>query len=251
MKIAVLENDLVIIDKIKEQLKCQEVVCFQSQYEFLDNCFKFEIALIDNFFVNKEIVDRVASYKLEIVVLTKNKLNFNNSNISVVVRYDEISTINERLKYLETKIRIKKFIEIEQKTLSTIQNLTNKNSFLENIAIKNEEFLKTIKHEDSYTFEIIDNIGILEIKDVLRQSDKIEIEKHFESVKFNIVVYFSCIFNSTHLNSLAMIWEILYQNDVKAFYWNKFNDRKILKFFRLCKLDNLFKVINTLDEIKK
>jgi hypothetical protein len=249
MKIAILENDSNIIDKIKQTLVDHETSYFHDQYEFIDNCYKYDIALIDQNNLNKEMLERISKYKLETGVLKTGKLVFDDPRISIIIDYDEIPEINERIKYFDAKIRIKQVIETEENSIHQIQNLSGKGGFLKQVE-KIETYSETLTHKN-YQFDIIENIGILRINGVLKVNEKEEVYALLKTTDFRAAVYLECTINSMNLAMLPVVWKMLNQNKAKCIYWNHDNDTKILSILQLCSLDKLFKILNTIDEIKK
>jgi DNA repair exonuclease SbcCD ATPase subunit len=252
MKIAILEDDKSVIDKIQQKIEnIFELSFYQDVYEFIRVCQNFDLVLIDKKFINKELIDQISRYKLEIGVLNnKGNVEFDDEHIAIVLDKDDLNQIEEKLKYFETKIRINRLLETEEETLGKMQKITMKSEFLRNKQKETEEILRKIV-KSTYYFEEIENIGILEIRDVLRQIDKDEIFEALKNVNYNVAVYFS--FNhvvSKHLGDLANLWKDVKKLNGNIVYWNKQNNTKVICILKLCKLDNILSIVDSFEDVK-
>jgi len=249
MKIAVLEIDKEIISIIKANLDSVfELTIFEDVITFWENANLFDLVLIGKKFANKGLINKISVYKIEIGLL--NTENFDNENVAIVLDKDDLENIKDKLKYFEVKIRIKNLVKNEQKTLDDIIHITSRSEFFKNRIKQNEEFLKKIVRS-TYYLEIKENIAILEIRDIIRQNEKLEIIDKLKTVNYRLATYFSlAIVSSIHLGILVALWRIAQKNNGKIVYWNKQNDAKIITVLKTCKLEGIIPIVNSFDEVK-
>jgi hypothetical protein len=253
MKIAVIEDDNNIVVKIQQKIDNDnfELCYYQDTDMFLNNIQSFDLVLIDNKFITKDLVHKISGYKLEIGLINNGNLDFDDEHIAIVLDNEGLDQISEKLKYFETKIRIKNLVDIEEKTLDSMQKLSIRSDFLKTKQKENQEFLKKII-KSSYYFEIQDNIAILEIRDLIAEFERNEILANLKHVNYRVAAYFSSNrVTSRHLGILANLWKDVKSKKGKVVYWNKQNDSHIISVLKLCKLDNIIPIIDSFDDVKK
>jgi hypothetical protein len=251
MRIAVLEDDEQIVERIKQKIDSVfDLSLYQKQDEFLDVVHNFDVVLIDKKFANKDLIDKISGYNIEIGLLNRGKVDFDDEHIAIVLDEEDIDQIAEKLKYFEAKIRIKNLVDIEQRNLKDIKRITSRSEFLKQKSKETQEFLKKIV-KNTYYLEFKEDIAILEIRDVFRVEEKNEILVELKKSNYLVAVYFS-INNiaSVHLGVIANFWKELKSKKGKMVYWNKQKDAKIVSILKLCKLDNILPIIDRFEEVK-
>jgi hypothetical protein len=252
MKIAVLTQDDKILDRIKQKIGSIFDVSFYQDFSyFFKEYHNFDLVLLDKAFVTNEILEIVSRNNLEIGVLSKGKIDFDNEKIAIILDQEEIDKIEEKIRYFETKIRIKNLVDVEQRNLNRIQRLTAKTDFWFLRKQKNQEFFEKIINNYFYV-NIKEGVFIIEIRDVLRDKQIAELSNLLQQHNFKAAIYFGLSFiTSNHLATLISIWKIVKANNGKIVYWNKLNERKIISFMKLCNLENIIKVYNDFESVKK
>lgn len=252
MKIAVIEDNIEIIERIKQKIDNSfELNYYQKTDDFVNHAQNFDLVLIDKKFVNKDIIEKISGYKLEIGLINNGNLDFDNEHIAIVLDNEGIDQISDKLKYFEAKIRIKNLIDLEEKTINNIQKLTIRSDFLMLKKKQTEEFLKKII-KSNYYFEQQDGIGVLEIRDLIREIEFDEIKKLLVNVNFKVAVYFVLHKTSSrYLGILANLWKEVNFNKGKVVYWNKQRDAQIVSVLKLCRLDKLMPIVDDFDDAKK
>ncbi len=251
MKIAILEDDQKILNRIRQKIdKIFEISFYQNTDEFLKVCQNFDLVLIGKNFINKDLVDKISRYKLEIGLLNKGEVDFDDEHIAIVLDEEGIEQIAEKLKYFEVKIRIQSLVDVESKSLNDIQKIAEQSEFLRKRQKKTEEFLKKIVKSDYY-FEEKEGIGILEIRELLTQTEKDEVWNALKNVNFNVAMYFSLNrISSVYLNILIHFWKEVKKFNGKLVYWNRTKNIQIISLFKLCKLDNIIDMVDNFEDVK-
>jgi anti-anti-sigma regulatory factor len=254
MKIAILEDDKDILLKIKSQVEnVFDVNYFVDTNKLIEECFNFDVVLIANKFVNKEVIDKISEYKLEIGVLNKNgKLDFDDEHISLFLDAKDIEQLGEKLKYFDAKIRINGLLDIEQKSLNKMQKLTTKVECLRTKSKTEieQEKITTILN-CSYFLEIKESVAVLEIREIISRDEITDVFSVIKNVDYKLAIYFSMnTVSSSHLGTLVSLWKQIKEKNGKLIYWNKKNDDHIVSLFELCKIDKIIEIVSSFEEVK-
>jgi len=251
MKIAILEDDKDILFKIRPQVENIFDVSFYVDVNmFINECLNFDVALIDNKFVNKEVIDKISEYKLEIGVLNKNgKVDYDDKRIALFLDTKDIEDLGEKLKYFEAKIRINNLLDLEQKTLKNMQKITSKECSREKDEIEEEKITTLLNC--SYFLEIKEGVAVLEIKDAISKNERIDIFSVIKSIDYRLAVFFNMnSVSSVNLGTIVFLWKEIKEKNGKMIYWDKNKNIKTVSLLRLCKIDKILEIVNSFDEVK-
>jgi hypothetical protein len=123
MKIAVLESHP---KKINGHLKSFNTVSYSNLDSLLEDFSNYDAIIIDKEFITLDIMKMLKEYGIETIILNAGKINFDCYFVTEIVDYSEIDLIKEKMQYVETKLKIKKLLEEEQKNWKIIEDFSNK-----------------------------------------------------------------------------------------------------------------------------
>jgi len=250
MKIAFLEDNKEFSEKLNKTLGDNfELSFYDDQFKLADNSQRYDLVLIEDKFISKELISKLIKSGVEIGLL-KDSSDFDDQHLAIILDKNEIDTFEERIKYFETKIRIKKLVDIEDKTFKLIQTFTDKAAFFKDILKRNEEFFEDLLKKFYVTEK--EGIGIVEIKNIFDGHDKDLLIAELEKVNYKVVAYFSHTnISSMYLNVLISLWKAVKEKNGKFVYWDKNKDKYTIDIMKACKLDNLIKIVDSFEDAIK
>jgi CheY-like chemotaxis protein/anti-anti-sigma regulatory factor len=147
-----------------------------------------------------------------------------NSSINGLINKNSMESIEDQFKYIDSKIRISKLSEIENEKMKSLS-------------------------QNGHTFEIRNNVGILEIKELLTQYSLDRIRREIKESGVNkIVLYFSCkSILSAHLGILVYIYKYMKEAGGKVSFWPN-NSNHAEELMITCRLDKIIKIYRDIEE---
>jgi len=123
MKIAILES---FPKRINGHLNSFNTTSYSNIDKLLEEYDKFDTVIIDKKFINLEIIKMLKEHKIETIILNTGKIDFNSLYVTEIIDYSEIDLIKEKIQYIQTKLKINKLLEKEQKNWEIMKDFSKK-----------------------------------------------------------------------------------------------------------------------------